>query len=281
MRWHKMDDEYLQSFDFVAFDTETTGLWAPTNRIVELGAVKFRLGGLTAARFQALVNPERKIPLETIAVHGITDTMVREAETIKPVLQQFMEFCGPDSVLIAHNALFDISFVGCEADRIGLPLMTNPIIDTVDIFRHYQPGLESYSLLALAREYGISRSQNHRATDDAALVWKLFLKISQGFPYIKDFSEFKQHFTLYTMSQWQGQMKELPEEFADLDLAINEGLAVEIIYSTAARPPEKRVIRPQRLHTLKNALYVTAYCEKVEEERTFRLDRIKSFRILR
>jgi DNA polymerase-3 subunit epsilon len=281
MRWQKTDNDFLQTLEFVAFDTETTGLWAPSNRIVEVGAVKFRLGQTDCQRFQALVNPERSIPLETIRVHNITDSMVKSAETIKPVLEQFLEFCGADSILIAHNALFDISFIGCEMDRVGLSLPNNQILDTVDIFRKFHPGLDSYSLLSLAQQFKISRTQNHRATDDAALVWKLFLHVSQDFPSTPDSTAFKRHFTFYSVDQWQGEVRPLPEEFADIQIAIDEKTRLEIVYQSNNNPPQTRVIKPFRIHYLKSNHYITAYCERVESERTFRLDRICSFRLLR
>lgn len=280
MRWLKMDDEYLASVDFVAFDTETTGLWAPANRVVELGAIKFRLGETKTSRFQALINPERQIPVETIRIHGITDSMVRGAETFKPVMQDFVEFCGPDSVLIAHNAMFDISFVGCESDRVGLPLIENLVLDTVDIYRKYRPGLDSYSLLALTRAFGINTSQNHRAADDAALVWKLFVKVAQDFPFLKSHSELRGHFACYYMSQWQGKMEQLPDRFDAINVAIKEKRRLEIVYTSEGRPPQTRIIRPRQVHFLKTNFYITAFCELVEDERTFRLDRIKSFQLI-
>ncbi|MBU0982342.1 MAG: WYL domain-containing protein [candidate division Zixibacteria bacterium] len=275
-----MDDHYLQSFDFVAFDTETTGLWAPANRIVELGAVKFRLGSQTSERFQELVNPGRKIPLETVRIHKITDSMVKDADPIKPVLERFIEFCGPDAVLIAHNAPFDISFVGCELDRSDLPLPANPVLDTVDLFRKYRPGLDSYSLLSLARKFKLGRSQNHRAADDAAMVWKLFSMVAEDFPYMADEKEFKRRFQLYSMKNWKGDMPPLPSRFADFLKAIKKGKRMEVVYASNGRPPESRIIQPLRLHALKSAHYVAAYCEEVNDERTFRLDRMRSFRIL-
>ena len=280
MRWHKTDDDYLQTLTFVAFDTETTGIWAPANRIVEVGAVKFRLGKNGTDRFQELINPERDIPTEVVEIHGITNSMVQSARTAKPVLESFAEFCGPDSVLIAHNALFDISFVGCECDRLGLPLMPNEILDTVDIFQTYRPGLDSYSLLSLSQEFKVAVDQSHRAADDAALVWKLFEIVSQDFPYFKAHGDFKREFELYSMDQWEGEQRELPEQYRDLTLAMRDNRAVEIIYATNGRPPEKRIIRPRRVHYLRSSYYIAAYCERARAERTFRLDRIRGFRLV-
>jgi DNA polymerase-3 subunit epsilon len=281
MRFQKMDDDYLQTLEFVAFDTETTGLWAPVNRIVELGAVKFRLGSATVQQFQELVNPERKIPIETVQVHGITDGMVRDAETVGTVLKRFVDFVGPDSIMIAHNALFDISFVGCEMTRSDMPLIPNMILDTVELYQKYFPGLDSYSLLALAQQFHVSRSQTHRAADDAALVWKLFAQVAEKFPFMKTEGDLRREFTIHSMSQWQEEKQELPDQYADIDLAIRDALSMEIIYRASGRPPETRLIRPLRIHFLKNQFYVAAYCEQAKGERTFRLDRIRSFRLIR
>jgi len=279
MRWRKTDDEYLQQIDFVAFDTETTGIWAPAHRIVEIGAVRFRLGVSRMDQFQMLVNPEREIPTEVVEIHGITTSMVQSAETIKPALEKFYDFCGPDSVLIAHNALFDISFVGCEADRVGLPLMPNQILDTVDIYKQYRPGLDSYSLLSLMRKFGLGADQSHRATDDATLVWRLFTMVAEEFPVFHTRGEFKRAFNFYSMQQWRGEERPLPEEYQEISRAVAEGLALEIVYVANGHAPQARVIWPKRVHNLRTAFYVTAYCEKAQSERTFRLDRIKSFHL--
>lgn len=279
MRWQKTDSDYLQTIDFVAFDTETTGIWAPANRIVEIGAIKFRLGAPATSGFRELVNPEREIPAEVVQIHGITSSMVRNARTVRPVLEDFFAFCGADSILIAHNAMFDISFVGCECDRVGLPLAENPIIDTVDVFRRRRPGLGSYSLLSLAREFKLASDQNHRAADDAALVWKLFSLISEEFPDFKTEGDFKRHVPFYHLSQWPGEERELPDQYSDITLAMKENLAVDIVYAANNRPPEYRTIRPRRVHYLRSTYYISAYCEKARSERTFRLDRILSFQL--
>ncbi len=280
MRWKKTDCEHIQSLDFVAFDTETTGIWAATHRIVEIGAVRFRLGQQKTDRFQELINPEREIPTEVIEIHGITNSMVRSSRTIEPVLKDFAEFCGPDSVLIAHNALFDISFVGAEADRVGVPLMENQILDTVDIARQYRPGQDSYALESLMRRFKLGSDQNHRAADDAALVWKLFELISQDFPIFTQAGEFKRAFTFYNMSQWRRDERPLPGRYRDIARAVEEERSLEIVYTSNGQPSTTRTIWPRRVHNLRTVFYVTAFCERAEAERTFRLDRIKSFHLV-
>ncbi|MFZ5979625.1 MAG: exonuclease domain-containing protein [Candidatus Zixiibacteriota bacterium] len=272
---------FLKKIDFVAFDTETTGMRAAASRIVEIGAVKFLPGSDAFETFQSLINPEQPIPEEVIEIHGITDAMVSEAETIGPVLARFIDFCGPDSILIAHNAIFDISFVSCELDRTGLCFGDNLILDTVDIFRRYAPGLPSYSLLSLSRQFDIARNQNHRALADAVLVWQLFKMILDKIPPIKTVGDLKKLMTTYTMASWKTEKRELPDEYSDIKRAIDENLPLEIVYASAGLTPQARIIRPSSVHSLGAIFYINAFCEKAKAERTFRLDRIESHRLVK
>ena len=102
--------QWLSSQIFVAFDTETTGMWAPVHRLVEIGGVRFSIEGGTLGSFSELIHPQRAMPPEVIPIHGITDNMVAGADTADNVLLRFGEFCG-DAILIAHNAPFDLSFL--------------------------------------------------------------------------------------------------------------------------------------------------------------------------
>ncbi|MFQ6008405.1 MAG: exonuclease domain-containing protein [Candidatus Zixiibacteriota bacterium] len=272
--------EYLQNQKFIAFDTETTGLWAPAHRLVEIAAVKFRLADDNADTFQSLINPQRPIPADVTGIHGITDEMVADAPTVRSVLKQFIEFCGDDAILIAHNAPFDISFLSCELDRVGLIFPHNLILDTVDIYHRLYPELESYSLLALVTIFDIAKTQEHRALEDAHLVRRLFIKAIERFGSIGSLEEFKSLFTTATLADWPGLVKELPTEFGELNRALKDNLRVEITYQPESKPAHNRVIRPKQVCFLGSTFYIYAYCERARAERTFRLDRIETFRVL-
>jgi len=272
--------EYLSGVTFVAFDTETTGLFAPTNRVVEIGAVKFRLGQAETESFQELINPERRIPADAIRVHGITDDMVALAEPAKPVLERFREFCGADTVLISHNAPFDISFVGCELYRAGLSFGDNPILDTVDIFRRLFPGLYSYSLLSLITQFGVSQSQDHRALADAMFVRNLFEIAAASFPPAASLESALGFFTVHRMNEWSGEEVDLPDKYSDIILAIDRKQCLEIVYASPTRGQETRLVWPKRVYAQGSAVYLTVHCEKAAAERTFRLDRIVDFKLL-
>jgi len=197
--------EYLRQQTFIAFDTETTGLWAPANRIVEIGAVKFQPGDKKPEEFQTLVNPEKPIPPEVIKIHHITDSDVADAPLAGEVMKNFIQFCGPDSILIAHNAPFDISFVGCELDRAEMRFGDNFVLDTADIFRRYFPSLASYSLLSLAQHFSIVDIQSHRALDDAVIVQRLFEIAAPKLGDVKKISDLGNIISTYKMDDWRAR----------------------------------------------------------------------------
>ena len=284
-----MLDANLELFEkpatLVAFDTETTGLWAPANRLVEIAGVRFSIDSDKIETFEAFINPGRAIPPDAIAVHGITDEMVATANTAEKVLNEFAKFCG-NSILIAHNAPFDVSFLASESDRVAVPRLSNTVLDTVDIFKRLQPGMPSYSLLSLAKHFEIAQDQKHRALDDALLVQKLFTlavtKLSGG----KTLAQLLKSFTKIKMSDWQFEEVTLPDGFGDFEKALADNLRVEISYASkdqeaaSSQPSRVRVIRPRTVYSLRSKLYINAFCELTGEERTFRLDRIESWRVL-
>lgn len=273
-------NEYVRRQVFVAFDTETTGLWAPVNRIVEIGAVKFEVEVREDETFQSLIDPQRVMPPDVIKVHGITDDMVAGAPDACEVLTRFREFCGTDTVLIAHNAPFDISFVGAELARAGLAFGDNIIIDTVDIVRRTTPGLKSYSLESLSRQFGLASSQDHRALADARLVAELFRLVAADIEGVGKKEDWGKKGAAYRMSDWHDDTTRLPEEYAELDLAVRQQQRVQIVYEAKKNVPQRRIIQTHRIHRLRDAYYIEGFCEQAEAERTFRLDRITRYNVL-
>jgi len=272
--------EYLRQQTFIAFDTETTGLWAPANRIVEIGAVKFQPGDKKPEEFQTLVNPEKPIPPEVIKIHHITDSDVADAPLAGEVMKNFIQFCGPDSILIAHNAPFDISFVGCELDRAEMRFGDNFVLDTADIFRRYFPSLASYSLLSLAQHFSIVDIQSHRALDDAVIVQRLFEIAAPKLGDVKKISDLGNIISTYKMDDWRARNATLPQEYDDLNKALDAKQKIKIVYATASNQPTTRIIQPHNFYQLGQTYYISAFCERVHDERTFRLDRIREYKVL-
>ena len=132
----------LSQTTFVVVDLETTGGSPLDSKITEFGAVKVR-GGVVLGEFKTFVNPEMAIPAYITVLTGITDAMVVEAPTIDEIFPNFLAFCGSEkeTVLVAHNAPFDIGFLKANAKNLGYTWPQYQVLDTVRIAR-----------IALARE---------------------------------------------------------------------------------------------------------------------------------
>ncbi|MBO4729328.1 MAG: 3'-5' exonuclease [Spirochaetaceae bacterium] len=171
--------DLLQMYDsgavFTAFDTETTGLNPEEEKILEIGAVSFdRLG--IRARYNVLINPQRKILPEITRVNGIDDAMVSGKPVFAENAGHFLDFIK-GSVLIAHNAPFDLGFVNTELSRINLPPLQNETADTLKLSRDMLPDLGKYNLQFLAKYFEINVVNAHRAEDDARVCMEVFLNL--------------------------------------------------------------------------------------------------------
>ncbi|SCP95882.1 PolC-type DNA polymerase III [Anaerobium acetethylicum] len=164
-----------QSLDdsYVVFDIETTGFSPTSNRIIEIGAVRIENGVMTE-RYSAFVNPDVPIPFEIEKLTGINDHMVMDAPMIDQVLPEFLDFCR-DSVMVAHNASFDMSFIEENARLLGIETDFT-VIDTVALARVLMPSLNKYKLDAVAKALGVSLENHHRAVDDAGATAEIFIR---------------------------------------------------------------------------------------------------------
>ena len=162
----------LREAPYVVFDLETTGSSAREGGITELGALKL-VRGKVADRFSTLVNPGRPIEPFVARLTGITDEMVSGAPPAREVIPRFEEF-AEGSVLVAHNAGFDCSFLAAARGGRGLP---NPVLDTLRLARLLVPGLRRYRLSALVSHFGVRQTPNHRALADAAATAGVFLHL--------------------------------------------------------------------------------------------------------
>ena len=157
----------LSGLTFVVVDLETTGGNPQTCQITEVGAVKVRAGEVLG-EFQTLVNPGEAIPAFIAVLTGITNQMVANAPRIDSVLPAFLEFAR-DSVLVAHNAPFDIGFLKLAASRLGHPWPGFAVVDTALLARQLVTRDEAPNrrLGTLARIFGASTTPDHRALHDA------------------------------------------------------------------------------------------------------------------
>ena len=172
------DDECraLSETDFVVFDIETTGPKMPPSRVMEIGAVRVR-GGRIVNEFQTLVNPLMPIPPFIVGLTGISDEMVATAPTFDEVAADWLSFADT-SVLVAHNAVFDVRFINHEVSNVfpGRRMM-NSHICTVSLARRLLPDLKSFRLVALAEHFSVPHRKRHRAGDDARATAWVFLRL--------------------------------------------------------------------------------------------------------
>jgi DNA polymerase-3 subunit alpha (Gram-positive type) len=173
---NESENRALAETDFVVFDLETTGAKAPPCRITEIGAYRVKNGKIID-EYQTLVNPETAIPLFISQLTGITDAMVKNAPKFRDVAADFLNFIG-DSVLVAHNAHFDMHFLNHEIGRIHTDYrVKNPSLCTVRISRRLLPNVENHRLNTLANHYSVALLNHHRASDDAHATAHIFVNL--------------------------------------------------------------------------------------------------------
>ena len=162
--------------EFIAFDLETTGLDAASDEIIEIGIARFRDGELID-QYQSLVKPSKPIPAEITQLTGIDQEDLENQPRIQDVLTDVARMVE-DLPLVAHNAQFDVSFLGKH-----LPLDAHLAIDTVELASIMLPAAQRYNLGSLARSMGIELARAHRAFDDALatgiLYWRLWEIVCQ------------------------------------------------------------------------------------------------------
>ena len=158
---------------FVVFDLETTGFSNKNDKITEIGAVKVKNFEIVD-RFNELINPEKDISYKVQELTGITNDLIKDKPTIEEILPRFMEFIG-DSVLVAHNAEFDIGFINQKCKEMNIEFK-NKSVDTLMLARILLPHLKRFKLNNLTKELGVPLHNHHRAVDDAAATAQIFIK---------------------------------------------------------------------------------------------------------
>ncbi|QTN22428.1 DNA polymerase III subunit epsilon [Rhizobacter sp. AJA081-3] len=173
----ELADHPLAELSYTVFDTETTGL-APSegDEIIQIGATRIVAGKLRREDcFEQLVDPRRDIPEASIPIHGITPAMVAGAPAIDTVLPAFHAF-AQDTVLVAHNAAFDMRFLELKQAATGV-VFDQPVLDTLLLSAVVHPQQESHRLEAIAERLGVPILGRHTAVGDAMVTAEIFLKL--------------------------------------------------------------------------------------------------------
>ena len=173
----ELADRRLTELTYTVFDTETTGLEPSAgDEIIQIGATRIVAGKLRREDcFEQLVNPQRDIPEAGIAIHGICAEAVTSAPTINAVLPSFHAF-AQDTVLVAHNAAFDMRFLQLKEAQTGV-VFDQPVLDTLLLSAVVHPQQASHGLEAIAERLGVAMLGRHTALGDAMVTAEIFLKL--------------------------------------------------------------------------------------------------------
>ena len=166
-------------YKIIYYDTETTGLNCNNDKIIEIAAYD----STTKKSFSKLVNPEIQIPEETKILCNITDDMVKNEKTFEIVGKEFIEFCSPNAILIAHNNdNFDKLFLESEFKKANLIMPKWIFVDSLKWARKYRFDLPKHSLQYLRQIYDIEENEAHRALNDVIILQKVFEKMTDNLP---------------------------------------------------------------------------------------------------
>ncbi len=171
------NDQLLSEQTYTVFDVETTGLSANMNELIEIGATKLK-DGLVVDSFQTFIKIDKPLSAFTTELTGITDADLSEGVELKEALLQFKKFCD-GTVLVAHNAIFDMQFMNSNYIRVLNYQIDNPVIDTLELSRFLNKDRTYHTLKILTKHYGVAldSKNHHRADYDAEKTAEMFDKM--------------------------------------------------------------------------------------------------------
>jgi DNA polymerase III epsilon subunit family exonuclease len=217
----------------IALDTETTGLFPIMHRLVEVGAVRFRLDGRELATFQQLIDPHIPIPPNVQRVHGITDAMARGQPTVEQVIPHLIDFLGEsDTILLAHNVLFDLGFLAMALTRLGIAYPPHYVFDTLDMAHRLYPTWPSNSLEHVASRLNVANGAAHRALSDAQLVKDIFLEWLRHTPTLKTIADLGRLSPPLTFADTPVCAIDPPAGFEALAFAMTERCPIRLYMNT-------------------------------------------------
>jgi DNA polymerase III epsilon subunit family exonuclease len=274
----------LSDIEFVAFDTEATGYSNFSDRVIEVAGVRFRreAGAWAGGEiFSELVNPERPIPAETIAIHGIVDSMVSSAPRVVEVLDRFFAFVG-ERVLVVHYAPSDVGFMAFAYARAGRDVPKAHVIDTFYLAKKLCPGIANYSLETLAKALSLP-APAHRALPDAVATRALFeacvsrLGVPEEVPFG---SVLEQTGAPLTLEEFSHISLQLPDMMAPVERAFAEQLDVTLRYRGGSKGGMPRRVTPSHYFARQGHVFLEGYCHMDREMKSFRIDRIEDVSVV-
>ena len=257
----------ISSARFAFLDLETTGLspWFG-DRICEVGIVLTE-GRRIKQQVQMLVNPERPLSPGAASTNGLTDEELSKARLFAERADEVVEWLK-GTVVVCHNAKFDIQFLDSEFRRLKREIQIPNLIDTLMLARQYYD-LPSYSLAFIADAFNVPVKIAHRALDDAHTARGIFFEMMDG---LRQFNKpLDEYIGIYNSPVWPNDGIQLPTELGE---AIYSKKKMFIRYVDGDGEETKRWITPKQVMGLSDYVYLQAHCHMRNAERNFRLDRI-------
>jgi DNA polymerase III epsilon subunit family exonuclease len=257
---------------FAFLDLETTGLspWFG-DRICEVGIV-ITEGKRIKEQYQQLVNPECPLSPGAASTNGLTDDDLKSAPLFEEIAPKVLGALS-DTVVVCHNAQFDIQFLDSEFKRLGHEIQIPNLIDTLSMARQFFD-LPSYSLLSIAEAFHVPMTNTHRALNDALTARGIFFgMMDQMKQFNKPLDEF---IGIYNSPVWPNDGIQLPTELGE---AIYSQRRIFIRYIDGDGQESQRWITPKQVMGLADYVYLQAHCHLRNAERNFRLDRIVEVKI--
>ena len=262
----------LSSARFAFLDLETTGLspWFG-DRVCEVGIVLTE-GRRIKQQYQTLVNPERPLSIGAASTNGLTDKQLAREPLFAEIADEVTEWLR-GTVVVCHNAQFDIQFLDSEFHRLKREIVIPNLIDTLMLARKNYD-LPSYSLHSIAEAFHVPVTTAHRALDDAHTARGIFFGMMDG---LKEFNKpLDEYIGVYNSPVWPNEGIQLPTELGE---AIYSKKKLFIRYIDNKGEETQRWVTPKQVMGLSDYVYLQAHCHLRDAERNFRLDRIIEVRV--
>jgi len=272
-------NDLLKAFPrgLIAIDLETTGLSPLRHMIVELAAIKVTPTEVTT--YSSLIDPEIPIDPFVIAIHGITDEMVKGQPKTTEVIKKFFEFAD-GLPIIAHNAKFDLGFIVFHAFINKIAVTTQKIYCTITVARKCFPEFDGHKLKTLCERLNVKLENHHRALDDAYACLIVAARcIEKAIADGRNLEMLLQSSFQFTLDQFkENSFYQLPKHLREMEEYLGKNKSILIRYDGGTeKRDELRAIRPVAILPLPAGSILYALCEKDNHHKTFKIKKIKEW----
>lgn len=260
-------------YEYVAFDTETSGAYPLESEVVEFGAVKWK-GGKEIASYQTLLKPSQPMTDFIIGIHGITNEMVATAPLMKEKVGEIREFLS-GAVPMAHHAPFDLGFMAVNFEENQLSFPQEPVICTSLLSRKIITESQNHKLQTLIGVLGLDRGTAHRALDDARACLSVGLECMKRMGEQATLAEVLK--VVEKDLRWENYsaFRSANSTIDKVVECLKKGLSMDIVYDGGKVKNETRRITPVGLVRNPDGDYVMATCHRDAARKRFYIQKIK------